>query len=183
MSYTKHRPNPELGRKLDKVAYLVSAVVLVLVIFMRGDYKPDLGVSFSWVPLTNAIINSAVFLCLLSALIFIKRKNTVAHQRSINIAMLLSIAFLLLYVLYHFTTRETPYCGQGMKRTIYFVFLISHIVLAGLSLPFILLTYIRAYTNQYEKHRALAKKVMPVWMYVAITGPIVYWMLAPCYSF
>lgn len=183
MSYIDQKPNPELGRKLDRAAYVLSAIVLALVIFMRGDYKPDLGVSFHWVPLTNAVINSAVFLCLISALIFIKKKNVVAHQRSINIAMILSIVFLLLYVLYHFTTHETSYCGEGWHRPVYFIFLISHIVLAGLSLPFILLTYIRAYTHQFDKHRSLAKKIMPVWLYVAITGPIVYAMLAPCYSF
>jgi putative membrane protein len=173
--------NVQLGKKLDRISYVISAVVIALVIFMRGDYKPDLGIDFTFIPKLNAIINSLVALVLLLALYFIKNKNIKAHQRSINVAMVLSLFFLLFYVLYHFTNYETKYCGEGLSKTIYFIVLISHIILAGVSLPFILMTWIRGFTGQITKHRKMTKWVFPVWFYVAITGPIVYLMLAPCY--
>lgn len=171
----------ELGRKLDKLAYGLSIVVICLVVFMRGDYKPDLGIDTSFIPMVNAIINSLVAVVLVVALYFAKQRRIKAHQISINMAMGLSLVFLLLYVLYHFTNYETTYCGQGNIRYIYFFILITHIILAGLSLPFILLTYIRGFTGQITKHRKMTKFVFPVWLYVSITGPVVYFMLSPCY--
>ncbi len=174
-------PNPELGKKLDKVAYVLSAIVIALVILMRGDYKPDLGFDTSFLPAVNAILNTFCALCLMMAVFFIKRRNIIMHRRMIYGAMVFSALFLLCYVLYHFTNVETKYCGEGTDRIIYFVILITHIILAGLSLPFILMTFIRGYTFQVEKHRKMAKWVYPIWLYVAITGPVVYLMLAPCY--
>lgn len=175
--------NVALGKKLDKIAVVLSVVVVGLVIFMRGDYKPDLGFDTTFIPRINAILNSGVAIALLAALVMIKQRKVVAHQVMINVAMVLSALFLVGYVLYHFTNYETSYCGEGTIRTVYFVLLISHIVLAGLSLPFIMFTYIRGVTGQYEAHRRLARKVWPVWFYVALTGPIVYLMLSPCYQF
>jgi putative membrane protein len=173
----------ELGKKLDKVAIIISIAVVGLVIFMRGDYKPDLGIDTTFIPRVNAILNTGVAIALLAALVMIKQKKVAAHQLMINVAMVLSALFLVGYVLYHFTNYETSYCGEGTGRTVYFTLLITHIIFAGLSLPFILFTYIRAFTGQYEAHRKLAKRVWPVWFYVAITGPIVYLMLSPCYEF
>ena len=155
--------NVQLGKKLDRVSYVISAVVIALVIFMRGDYKPNLGIDFTFIPMLNAIINTLVAVVLLVALYFTKNKNLKAHQRSINVAMLLSLLFLLFYVLYHFTNYETKYCGEGIMRSIYFFVLISHIILAGLSLPFILMTWIRGYTGQVAKHRKMTKWVFPIW--------------------
>ena len=110
-------------------------------------------------------------------------------------ALGLSVLFLLSYVAYHFTTPETIFgdmdhdgvlsaaerAAAGTSRTIYLVLLLSHISLAGLILPFILFTFIRAYTNQFERHRRMARWVFPLWLYVAITGPLVYWLLQPYY--
>jgi len=174
-------PNPELGKKLDRLAYILSAIVIALVIFMRGPNKPEVGFDTSILPPINAILNTFCALCLMLAVFFIKRKNIVMHRRMIFAAMVFSILFLLCYVLYHFTTYETTYCKEGTIRTVYFIILISHIILAGLSLPFILLTFIRGFTFQVDKHKKMARWVYPVWLYVAITGPVVYLMLAPCY--
>lgn len=174
-------PNIELGKKLDRYAYALSAVVIALVIFMRGDYKPDLGFDTSFLPVVNALLNTLCAICLMMAVFFVKRKNIKMHRRMIYGAMVFSILFLLCYVLYHFTNVETKYLGEGTIRYIYFFILITHIVLAGLSLPFILMTFIRGYTYQVEKHRKMARWVYPVWLYVAITGPVVYLMLAPYY--
>ncbi|MCL4157717.1 UNVERIFIED_CONTAM: hypothetical protein GTU68_034633 [Idotea baltica] len=104
------------------------------------------------------------------------------HRKLMTTAMLLSALFLLSYVVYHFTTPETKFCGEGAIRMVYFFFLITHIILAAAILPFILFTYIRAYTNQFEKHVKLARWVFPLWLYVAVTGPILFLMLSPCYN-
>lgn len=174
-------PNVELGKKLDRVAVLLSIVVIALVIFMRGDYKPDIGIDTTFIPRINALLNTGVALALVAALVFIKRGNVIAHRSAVFVAMVLSTFFLLFYVLYHFTNYETSYCFDGGLRTLYFILLISHIILAGLSLPFILFTFIRGYTGQVVKHKRMARLVYPVWLYVSVTGPLVYLMLAPCY--
>ena len=93
----------------------------------------------------------------------------------------LSVAFLLCYVVYHFTTPATLYGGEGAIRTVYFFLLITHVVLAAGSFPFILFTFIRAYTNQIDQHKKMARWVFPIWLYVAVTGPICYFMLLPYY--
>jgi putative membrane protein len=95
--------------------------------------------------------------------------------------MFTSALFLLSYVLYHFTTPETRFGGEGVIRYIYFFILITHIILAALTLPFILLTFNRAYTDQFDRHRKMARWVFPLWLYVAVTGPICYLMLKPYY--
>jgi len=132
--------NDKLAKKLNIAAYLISAAVLLLVGMMRR-VKIDLGIDFSFLPAYNAMFNTVVAMCLLAALIFVKRKNIKAHKTAMFIAMIFSFLFLLTYVLYHFTTPETTYCGEGSMRTVYFILLISHIVLAAVSLPFILLTF------------------------------------------
>lgn len=174
-------PNPELGKKLDKLAYVLSAIVIALVILMRGPNKPEVAFDTSILPPINALLNTFCALCLIMAVFFVKRGNIKMHRNMIYSAMVFSILFLLCYVVYHFTTYETTYCKEGNIRIVYFIVLISHIILAGMSLPFILLTFIRGFTFQVEKHKKMAKWVYPIWLYVAITGPVVYLMLAPCY--
>ncbi|MBV6655499.1 MAG: DUF420 domain-containing protein, partial [Mameliella sp.] len=132
---------------------------------------------------------------LVVALIFIKRKQVAAHQKTMMVALGLSVLFLLSYVAYHFTTPETIFgdldhdgvlsaselAEVGSSRTVYLVILITHIVLAAVSLPFILFTFIRAYTGQVDRHRKMARWVWPIWFYVAVTGPIAYLLLMPYY--
>jgi putative membrane protein len=162
------------------VAYVVSVIVLLLVGLMRR-VKLDVGVDFSFLPPIHASLNALTAVILLIALYFIKNKNIAAHRRSIYAAMVCSALFLISYVLYHFTTPETRFGGTGILRTVYFVILITHVVLAGLILPFILLTFNRAFTGQYARHKKMARWVFPLWLYVAITGPICYLMLRPYY--
>lgn len=171
-----------LEKRLNVVAYVVSVVVLLLVGMMRRVDKLDLGVDFSFLPPFHATLNGLVAIVLVFAYFFIRKKQIEAHRRSIYIAMVLSGLFLLSYVLYHFTTEETRFGGTGVERTVYFFFLITHVVLAGLILPFILLTFNRAYTNQFDRHKRMARWVFPLWLYVAITGPICYLMLRPYYG-
>ncbi len=177
-------PDHERARKLGIAAWVVTALVLVLVGLMRSPYKiplPD-GWSMSFLPPVHAVINTLVSFCLIGAIIAVKQGKIAAHRNFIFAAMALSTLFLLCYVAYHFTTVETRYGGEGTMRAAYFFLLITHIVLAAVSLPLILLTFINACTNRFEKHRRMARWVFPIWLYVAVTGPICYLMLRPYYS-
>ena len=189
--------NLQLAKKMNIAAWIVSAVVLALVMLMRRVKIPlPEGFDFSFLPPFHATLNALTAVVLIVALYFIKQKNIEAHRKSIFLAMGLSVLFLLSYVLYHFTTPETIFgdlngdgvldaaelAQVGSARTYYLVLLASHILLAALSLPFILFTFIRAYTNQIDRHRKMAKWVFPIWLYVAITGPICYYLLMPYYA-
>jgi len=174
------QPNDALARKMSVASVVISILVLILVGVMR-QVKIDLGIDFSFLPPFHAIFNTVVAISLISALYFVKNGDIVNHRRSIFSAMTFSGLFLLCYVLYHFTTEETKYCHEGTIKTVYLVLLISHIVLAAISLPFILLTFTRGFNFQVEKHRKMARWVFPIWLYVAITGPICYFMLKDCY--
>jgi putative membrane protein len=172
--------NIALEKKLNRVAYAVSFVVLLLVGMMRR-VKFDLGIDFSFLPPIHSSLNALCAVFLLIALYFIKQRNVDMHRKMIYAAMTCSALFLISYVLYHFTTPETRYGGEGIMRTVYFTLLITHVVLAAAILPFILLTFTRAYTMQFERHKKMARWVFPLWLYVAITGPICYLMLKPYY--
>jgi putative membrane protein len=183
-TYLQRKPNEALGKKLKITAWILTAAVLVLVGLMR---RPELriplpeGFSFSFLPPVHAVINTIVSIALVVALVGIKKKNIQLHTRAIGVAMGMSVLFLLCYVCYHFTTEEVRYGGEGVMRSVYFFFLITHIVLAGVSLPFILFTWINGFTNQFAKHKKLARWVFPMWLYVAVTGPICYLLLKPYY--
>lgn len=169
-----------LEKRLNMLAYIVSLVVLLLVGLMR-QVKLDLGVDFSFLPPVHATLNAITAVVLVFAYYFIRNKQVEAHRKSIYLALACSVLFLISYVLYHFTTPETRFGGTGFIRTVYFFFLITHVVLAALILPFILLTFNRAYTNQFDRHKRMARWVFPFWLHVAITGPICYLMLRPYY--
>ena len=178
--YIKRPANLALASKLKVVIWVLTTVVLITVGLMRR-VKFDVGVDMSFLPPVHAILNTVVTISLIAAVWMIKKQNVVAHKRWIGVAMLCSMLFLLGYVAYHFTTEETKYAGEGAMRGVYFFILITHIVFAGVSLPFILYTWMFGVTNQFQKHRKLARWVFPVWLYVAATGPICYLMLKPYY--
>ena len=172
--------NTALAKKLNITATIVSAVVLLLVASMRQIPRLDFGIDITFLPSIYAVINALVAVFLVLALYFIKQKRIEMHKRMMITALSLSTLFLLMYVLYHITCAEVKYCGEGSMRTVYFVLLITHVVAAAVSFPFILFTFIRGYLMQIEKHKAMSKYVYWVWLYVAVTGPIVYLMLRPC---
>lgn len=180
MKYPK-KENEQLLKVLDRAAIGVTAAILFLVGLMRRVKIPT-DIDFSFLPPIHATVNALAAVALILALYFIKKKNVDLHQKSIYAALAFSALFLISYVLYHFTTEETRFCKEGTIRTVYFVLLISHIILAGVILPFILMAFNRAYTGFYEKHKRMVKWVYPIWLYVAISGPLCYLMLRPCYG-
>ena len=194
--YLQREQNLALAKKLTILVWIITVVVLFLVGLMRQVKLglPD-GVTLHFLPPLHAFLNSAAAFSLIMAIVSIKQKSVINHQRWIYMAMGCSLFFLLSYVAYHFTTAETIFGdinkdkilsieeleSAGNTRYIYIAILLSHIILAAISLPFILLTFVYGYTNQFVKHRKLAKKIFPIWLYVAVTGPIVYLMLKPYY--
>ncbi|MBX3741625.1 MAG: DUF420 domain-containing protein [Akkermansiaceae bacterium] len=182
-AWLSRAPQEALSKKLGITAWILTAVVLVLVVMMRSPYKIPLpeGWSMSFLPPVHAVLNTLVTFALIGALVAVKQGKIALHRNFIFAAMGLSVGFLLCYVAYHFTTVETRYGGEGVMRTVYFFLLITHIVLAGISLPFILFAFISGWTNRFAAHRRLVKWVFPMWLYVAATGPVCYLMLRPYY--
>ena len=189
--------NLTLAKKMNRWAWVITVAVLALVGLMRRVKIPlPEGWDFGFLAPTHAAVNAITAVVLVIALVMIKQKNIEAHRKAIYVAFGLSILFLLSYVAYHFTTPETVFGDlngdgvldaeeiaiAGSSRTVYLVLLFSHIVLAGLSFPFILFTFVRAYTGQIARHKKMARYVFPVWLYVAVTGPIVYYLLMPYYG-
>ena len=173
-------PNIDLAKKLNIVAYVVSGIVLVLVATMHKIHI-DHSVDLTFLPGLYSIFNALTAIVLVYALIQIKNKEIEKHRKAIYLAMVFSVFFLLGYVVYHLSYPDTKFCGVGNIRYLYFTMLISHIILAAAIFPFILFTFIRAYTGQYDRHKKMARWVFPLWLYVAVTGPILYLMIRPCY--
>lgn len=178
--YLKREPNSGLLAKLTRASWLVSVLVFSLVVVM-GRYKLDIGMGLPWLPPLHAILNTLVAISLLVAVLAVKKKNITLHRRAIGFAVAFSVVFLLSYVAYHGTQEEVRHGGEGIIRVIYLCILASHIILAAISLPFILITLSLAYTNHYQRHRKMARWVFPLWFYVALTGPVCYLMLRPYY--
>ena len=181
MNYPKPIVNPKKRKMLVNMAWAISAVVLLVVGTMRR-IKIETSIDFSWLPGFYSVINAIVAILLIIGLVLIRKKQIGRHQKVMFLAMILSLLFLVAYVIYHITTPETTFCREGNIRYIYFALLISHVVLAAIIFPFILFTFIRAAVGDYVRHKKMAKVVFPFWLYVAITGPLLYIMLYPCYN-
>jgi putative membrane protein len=164
--------------KFRKLIVAVSIVIPVAVAALFG-IRVD-GVDFSFLPPFYAGINGLTAILLVSALIAIKSKNMALHQRLIQVCLVLSLLFLLCYVAYHMTSDSTAY-GGDMKGLYYFI-LISHIVLSVAVIPLVLFTYLFAWEGKFDKHKKWTRFAFPVWLYVAVTGVIVYLMISPYYK-
>lgn len=172
-------PDLRRARLLRRLVWLLSAVVLLLVGAMQRIRipLPD-GWSTSFLPGFHAGVNMLVAVVLVAGLVWVKRGCFDLHRRAMSLALGLSAVFLISYVVYHLTSDPVSYTGGGWLRGVYYFLLVSHIVLAAVSLPMILLTFVAAWCNDFERHRRLARKVFPLWLYVAVTGPLCYLMLA-----
>ena len=160
---------------------IVLSVVLPLAVASLFGIKIP-GYDFSFLPPIYATINGITAVLLVTAVIAVKNKKKRLHETLMKICIACSAVFLVMYVAYHMTSDSTPYGGEGVLRTVYFFILITHIVLSIAVVPFVLFTFSRALSGNFERHKALAKFTFPIWLYVAITGVIVYLMISPYYS-
>ncbi|HEX5653295.1 MAG TPA: DUF420 domain-containing protein [Chitinophagaceae bacterium] len=178
---------PPVWRKNEARAktliWLFSAIIFIAITALsRIKLTVDLGFDEHLFAKANAFINSTVAILLLCALAAVKSNKYLLHKRLMLSAMILSILFLLSYICHHLFTGETRFGGEGITKTIYYIILFTHIPLAGLVLPFILFTAYRALIGEWPQHIKLARITWPIWLYVAITGVVVYVMISPYYS-
>jgi len=163
-----------------KLIVALSVVIPIAVAVLFRIKIPNVE-PLSFLPPIYAGINGLTAVLLIAALVAIKKKNVALHETLIKFSMGLSAAFLVMYVAYHMTSDSTPYGGEGAMRYIYFFILVTHIVLSIVIIPFVLITFSRALSKQFDKHKMIAKIAFPLWLYVAITGVVVYLMIAPYY--
>lgn len=158
----------------------VSIIIPVVVAILFGVKVP--GYDLSFLPPIYATLNGITAVLLVTAVVSIRNGKRKLHENLMKTCMILGALFLVLYVLYHMTSDSTPYGGSGPLRYVYFFILISHILLSIGVVPLVLFTYLRAWRGDYARHRALAKITFPIWLYVAVTGVVVYLMISPYYS-
>lgn len=187
--------------KNDKKAYwligIFSVVVFLAVsVLTKIKLNVDLGFDVHLFAAFNAFVNATIAVLLVAALVAVKNGKYLLHKQIMMAALVLSILFLVSYIAHHLLAGEAKFgdadhdgivtdaekAAVGGIRTIYFIILITHIILAAVILPFILFTAYRALTAEFPLHKKLAKITWPLWFYVAVTGPIVYWMIKPFYS-
>lgn len=173
--------------KNDKKAYwligIFSVVVFVVVVVLgRVQLKIDAGFDVHVFAKINAVINSAVAVLLVAALAAVKNKQFLLHKKLMIGALVLSIFFLVFYIAHHLLAGETKFGGTGTIKFVYYTILATHIMLAAIILPFILFTAYRALTAEFTTHKKLARYTWPLWFYVAVTGPIVYFFISPYYT-
>ena len=135
----------------------------------------------TFLPPVYAFINAITAIFLTIAYIAIKRKKIILHERLMKISIGLSVIFLVMYVAYHMTSDPTPYGGEGIIRSVYYFILISHVILSIGIIPLVLVTYVRAISKLFVDHKKIARYTFPIWMYIAVTGVIVYLMISPYY--
>lgn len=168
--------------RAKRLIWVLSAVVFLAVVVLNSVQVPaPAGVDVHFFALLNAILNSTVSLLLVLGLLTAKAGRWEFHRRVMMAAMVLSALFLVSYILHHLFAGDTPFGGEGWIRPMYYFILLTHILLAATSLPFILLTAYKALSGRYPEHRKLARRVWPVWFYVSVTGVVVYLMISPYY--
>ncbi|WP_405211033.1 DUF420 domain-containing protein [Dokdonia sp. Asnod2-E02] len=162
------------------LSVVIPVAVAVLFTIKLKDFGLDVE-PLTFLPPIYAGINGLTALVLILAVRAIKNGNRVTHERLMKTAIGLSVLFLLMYVAYHMTSDSTSYGGEGFIRYVYFFILITHIALSIIIIPLVLFTYVRALAERFDKHKKLARITYPIWLYVAITGVIVYLMISPYY--
>ena len=176
--------NIQNEKKYNKWIVALSVIIPIAVAILFTIKLSDFGLNvkpLTFLPPIYAGINALTAILLVLAFIAIKKKNIVLHEKLMKTAIGCSVIFLLMYVAYHMTSDSTKFGGEGAIRTVYFIILITHIALSIVVIPFVLITYVRAITNNIERHKKIARITFPLWLYVAVTGVIVYLMISPYY--
>ncbi len=172
-------------KKYNKWIVVLAIVIPIVVAILSRVKLQDFGIEvqpLTFLPPIYATINGLTALVLLIAVIAIKNKNRKLHERLMKFAILLSVSFLVMYVGYHMTSDSTKFGGEGTIKYVYYFILMTHILLSIIIIPFVLVTYVRAITHNIERHKKIAKITFPLWLYVSITGVIVYLMISPYYA-
>jgi putative membrane protein len=170
----------DYSKKYRVWTWLLSIAIPIAVAVLFTVKIPGVE-RLGFLPPIYASINALTAVLLVLAVIQIRKGNRKMHERLIKTCIFLSILFLGMYVTYHMTSYSTSYGGEGVLRPIYFVILISHILLSIVVIPFVLVTYVRALLGNFKMHKKIARYTFPLWLYVAVTGVIVYLMISPYY--
>lgn len=167
-------------RKINRLITIISIIVPMVVALLFGVKIPNVE-RLGFLPPIYASINGLTAALLVFALWAIKNGKRALHQKVMTTCIVLSLLFLMMYIAYHMTSESTNFGGEGVIKYVYYTILISHIVLSIAIIPLVLKTYTRAYLKKFEAHRKLAKITFPIWLYVAVSGVIVYLMISPYY--
>lgn len=172
--------------KKYNLTIIIASIAIPLVVAILFNFKlKDFGIQIqplTFLPPIYAFLNALTALSLMAGVYFIKKGKRKTHEQLMKFAIICSTIFLLMYVAYHLTTESTHFGGTGWVKSVYLFILITHIALSIIIIPLVLFTYIRALSKQYDRHKALARITYPIWLYVAITGVIVYLMISPYYA-
>lgn len=174
----------QVEKKYSIWIWILSIAIPVVVAVLFSVNLHDLGYEvkpLSFLPPIYAAINGLTAVLLFWAVRAVKKGNRQLHERLVKVCIGCSVAFLAMYVAYHMTSIETKFGGEGVIRYVYFFILITHILLSIIIIPFVLVTFVRGISGAYERHKKLARITYPMWMYVAVTGVIVYIMISPYY--
>lgn len=173
-----------IEKKFNTLIIALSIAIPIVVAILFKVKLKDYGINvepLTFLPPIYAFINGITAMLLILGVYAIKNGNKKMHQKLMQSAIACSVVFLVMYVAYHMTTDSTPFGGVGVIRYVYFFILISHIILSIAVIPLVLITYVKALAERFDKHKKLAKITFPIWLYVAVTGVIVYLMIAPYY--
>lgn len=171
-------------QKFSKFIIVVSIAIPLVVAILFSVKLKDFGFDvtpLSFLPPVYATINGLTAMVLVAAVLAIKKGNKKRHEQLMVTAIALSILFLVMYVAYHMTADSTKFGGEGFVKYLYFFILITHIILSIAIIPLVLITYVRALAQKFDKHKKIAKITFPIWLYVTITGVVVYLMISPYY--
>lgn len=190
-------PMQKNDRKANILIWMFSVIVfLAVTVLDRIELNVDLGFDPHIFALLSALVNTAVSVLLLLALWLVKQKKIQAHKNTMLFTMALSVLFLVFYIAHHLFTGETKFgdinhdglldpteiSSAGAIRYVYYFIISTHITLAGIVMPFVLYSAYRGLTAEYDKHKKLVRYTFPVWLYVAITGVVVYLLISPYYK-
>lgn len=177
--------NNRKQRNYNPFIWVLSIIAVVIILGVnyipRSTTGTILGFDLTVLPLLNAILNGVAFFLLIGALVMIKKKNIKAHQQFIYAAFSATFLFLISYLTYHAMAGSTSFGGTGIIKYVYYFILITHIVLATALLPLSLITLGRGLNMEVSKHRKIARWTMPIWLYVSVTGVLVYLLISPYY--
>lgn len=174
------RPIPQKNKKHVILIWTLSIAIPIAIAILFTVKIPGVA-RMGFLPPIYATINGLTAIILVTAVYYIRKGNRRFHERLMKTAIGLSVVFLILYMIYHMTSDSTPYGEDGILKYIYYFILLTHILLSIVVIPFVLITFVRAISGQFYKHRKIARITYPLWLYVAVSGVIVYLMISPFY--